>query len=396
MDEETNAGSLVTDATQDAEEIKPLITAKLTYECGGVRQEKVTAQLFADVLEMSGAGFSRTLKLSTLSAVEPGNYRMIVRHKAGDITLSMIGHLYEDFVRYFISAFNEIVFHESLMSETVHFEAKGQYVSPTGETSSAVFRVCETALAVLPETHALVRVPFCLMADIKNEPYRLTITEKRGKSHVLQKLGFATDDFLREFAKREKELLKLTKERLQTIAPVSDALAKLMMEGLVVPARQIRDISAPFADALDAKLLEQIPDEYGYLKSVSGALAVGIKRGLMGALTGESIILLASVGNKVIMESLGEAAAATYVFDMGQTPWEAFLPAFNESMLAVNFRREPIYMSDEALASEKHEAYRNAIVRCPALGTLRKQYLGRVAHGGFDAWQRALNGYINP
>lgn len=393
MDEETKAGSLVTDATQDEEEIKPLITAKLTCECGGVRHEKVTAQLFADVLDMSGAGFSRTLKLNTISAVEPGSYRVIVRHKAGDLTFSMIGHLYEDFVRHFVSAFNEIVFHESLMSETVHFEAKGQYVSPTGETAAAVFRICETALVVLPQTHALVRIPFCLMAQIKNEPYRLTIVDKQGNSHVLQKLGFATDDFLREFGKREKELLKQTKEKLSTFAPVSDVLAKLMMEGLVVPVSQIRSVSAPFANALEAKLTEQIPDEYGYLKSVSGGLAVGIKRGLMGSLTGESIILLAPAGNKVIMESLGEAAAATYVFDMGQTPWEAFLPAFNESMLSVNFRREPIYLSDEALASDKHEAYRNAIVRCPSLGLLRKQFLGRVAHNGFDAWQRALEAY---
>jgi hypothetical protein len=51
-------------------------------------------------------------------------------------------------------------------------------------------------------------------------------------------------------------------------------------------------------------------------------------------------------------------------------------------------------MSDEAFASEKHEAYRNAIVRCPALGTLRKQFLGRVAHSGLDAWRRALDAYI--
>ena len=381
-------------ADTDEEEIKPLITAKLTYECGSVRHEKVTTQLFEDVLDMSGSGFARTLKLNTLSAVEPGNYRVIVRHKAGDITLSMIGHLYEDFVRHFMSAFNEIVFQESLMSEKVHFEAKGQYVSPTGEAAGAVFRICETALVVLPQTHALGRLLFCLMAEVKNEPYRLTIIDKQGKSHVLQKLGFSTDDFLREFGKREKELLKQTKEKLGAIAPVSDDLARLLMEGLVVPIEDIRAVSASFAEAIEAKLTEQIPDEFGYLKSVSSGLAVGIKRGLMGSLTGESIILLATVHGKVVMESLGDAAAATYVFDMGQTPWEAFLPAFNESMLAVNFRREPIYMSDEALASEKHEAYRNAIVRCPALSLLRQQYIGRVAHSGFEVWQRALQKYL--
>lgn len=391
MDKETEVNPLVADAE---EEIKPLIIAKLTYECGGVQREKLNAQLFDDVLELSGAGFSRPLKLNTISAVEASNYKVLVRHKKGDITLSMLGHLYEDFVRHFVHTYNEIVFNESLMSEKSHFEAKGQYVSPAGETTSAVFRICETALVILPQTHALVRIPFCLMAEVKNEPYRFTITDKMSRSYVLQKLGFSTDNFLREFKAREAELMKQTKEKLSGIAPVSDELAKLMMEGLVVSVESIRAVSARFADALEAKLTEQIPQEYGYLKSLSGTLAVGIKRGLMGSLTGESIILLAPAGSKVIMESLGESASATYVFDMGDARWEAFLPAFNESMLAVNFRREPIYMSDETLASDKHEPYRNAIVRCPSLRILRSQFLGRVTHSGFDAWKRSLDAYI--
>ncbi len=377
----------------DEEPRLPLITAKLKYECGGVQHEKLCARLFDDVLELSGPGFSRDIKLNTLAAVEAAGYQVCVRHKKGDITLSMLGHLYEDFVRHFVHAFNEIVFNESLMSEKSHFEAQGQYISPEGEAAPAVFRICETALVVLPQTHALVRIPFCLIAEVKNEPYRFTIVDKMGRCFVLQKLGFSTDNFLREFKAREAQLVKQTKEKLGGIAPVSDDLARVMMEGLVVSVESIRAVSAPFATALEAKLTEQIPKEYSYLKSLSGTLALGVKRGLMGSLTGESIIILAPAGRKVIMESLGESAAATYVFDMGDTQWEAFLPAFNESMLAVNFRREPIYMSDETLSSDKHEPYRNAIMRCPPLATLRSQFLGRVAHSGFDAWKRALDRY---
>ena len=391
MDKETEVNPILSDAE---EEIKPLITAKLTYECGGVQHEKLNARLFKDVLELTGFSFSRSLKLNTISAVEAANYQVLVRHKKGDITLSMLGHLYEDFVRHFVRTYNEIVFNESLMSEKSHFEAAGQYVSPAGDIAPAVFRICETALVILPQTHALVRIPFCLMAKVKNEPFRFTITDKMGSSYVLQKLGFSTDHFLREFKAREAELMKQTKEKLGGIAAVSDELAKLMMEGLVVSVESIRAVSAPFADALEAKLNERIPQEYAYLKAVSGTLAVGIKRGLMGSLTGESIILLAPSGGKAIMESLGESASATYVFDMGGMEWRAFLPAFNESMLAVNFRREPIYMSDEMLESDKHEAYRNAIMRCPSLRTLRSQFLGRVSHNGFDAWKRSLDAYI--
>jgi len=391
LEDGTLAASQTADTAQE-ETKKPLMIAKLTCECAGVRHEKVTAELYPDMIAFSGSGFSQTIKLNTLIAVEAADYRVTVRRKRGDLTLSMLGHLYEDFVRCFVRAFNEIVFRESLMGEKTHFEAKGQYTAPQGGTSEAVFRICETALVVLPQTHALLRIPFCLMARVSVEPYRLTITDKRGRRHVLQKLGFSTDDFLREFRRRETELLKQTKERLSGIAPVNDALASLMMEGLVVPIERIREASASFADALEAKLLELMPKEYGYLKTVSDEMAAGVKRGLMGSLTGESIILLARAGGKAVMESLGEAAAATYVFDMGAQPWEDFLPAFNESMLAVNFRREPIYMSDEAL--EKNETYANAAARCPALAELRRRYIGRAAHSGFDAWRRSIESYI--
>ena len=143
-------------------------------------------------------------------------------------------------------------------------------------------------------------------------------------------------------------------------------------------------------------LATMIPDEYGYIKSVGSEIAVGIKRGLMGELTGESLMLLASVTGKdrVILESLG-ASAATYVFRMDGQNFREFLPAFNESMLAVNFRREPVYLSDEALLEERHASYRYALLRCPALSGLRARFVGRAAHSGFNAWKRTLHTYIS-
>ena len=378
----------------ESPEVKPLIVAKLCYTCGSDKREKTSAQLFDDFLILSGPGFNRRIKLNTISGVSAADYHIDVTMPKGNVTLSQIGHLYEDFVRHFVRAYNEIIFKESLMSEAVHYETKGQYISPAGEISAAVFRICETALVILPETHALVRIPFCLVTAVKNEPYRFTISDKGGRQYVLQKLGFSTDNFLREYKQREAELVRLTKEKLSAIAPADDELALLMMEGLVTPITDIRGVSAAFADALERKLTEQMPEEYGYLKSVSEAMAVGIKRGLMGDLTGESIILLAQAGSRVIMESLGGSAAATYVFQMNQ-PWLSFLPAFNESMLAVNFRREPIYLSDEALLTGKYEAYHNALTRCQALVNLRTQYKGRVAHSGFEAWKRSLDAYLN-
>lgn len=386
------------------EEVKPLITATLAFSQAQTMKEKVTAQLYDDRLVFSTPGFSRALKLGALQAVRAADYRiMITIDRQDDIVLSMIGHLYEDFAHKLICAFNEVVFMQSLMSEKTHFQAPGQYISPVDETSAAVFRICETALVILPETHMLVRVPYCMIAGVNNEPYRFEVTDRLGRTYVLQKLGWQTDNFLREFNKRISELRQQTREKLSEIAPADDVLAELLMEGMIVPAEDIRSVSPVFADALHS-LLEssQIGQEFAYLGSLSRDMAVGVKRGLMGELTGETIHTLTPVFEKniVILESLGEGAAATYVFRMsagGQVSrddWRQWLLAFNDSMLAVNYRREPIYLSEEALEAEKYENYRGALHRNEGLRTLRSQFMGRVAHSGFEAWKKSIESYM--
>jgi len=364
----------------------------------------VTAQLFEDKLVLNARGFSRTLRLGSLLAVRAADYRVTVDTGKGDIVLSMIGHLYEDFAHKLIRAFNEVIFQQLLMKETVHFEAPGQYISPSGESAPAVFRICETALAILPETHMLVRVPYCMIADVETEPYRFAVTDRMGRAYVLQKLGRLTDPFLHEYKKRVAELKRQTREKLSEIAPVDDALADLLMEGLIVPMEYIRAVSPDFAEALHSRLqASDIAQEYAYLQLLSeGSMAVGIKRGLMGERTGEVIHTLTPVfaKNAVILESLGEGAAATYVFRMGlegsipPESWRQWLLAFNDSMLAVNFRREPIYLSEKALEEERYENYRGALKRSEGLRKLRTLFLGRATHSGFEAWKRTIESYL--
>ena len=374
---------------------KPLISAILTLDDGSAAFEKTPARLFDDVLELDAEGLCRRIKLSDIAAVSAEHYKITVQMKDKTLVFSMLGHLYEDFVKRFVRACNEVFFAESLMTEKVHYQTPGQYIAPGGESEPALFRICETALVVLPDAHALMRIPFCMVESAEVQPYSFTITDKRARVYVLQKLGRETDRFLSEYDKRVAELTRLTRQRLEKIAPVNDDLARLMMEGLVVPISRIRSVSEAIADALEKKLNEMIPDEYGYIKEICDDIAVGLKRGLMGELTGESLMILGQVKGKdrVLLESLG-ASAATYVFRMDGEDFAQFLPAFNESMIAVNFRREPIYLSDEALNDEKYAAYRYALLRCPALSGLRARFMGRAAHTGIDAWKRALGKYL--
>ncbi len=383
---------------QELEELnaKPLINTVLTLEYKGGVYQKVIATLYERVIIFKSETLALTIKYSDIISVTPEKYKIFVILDGENIVLSMLGHAYEDFAKLFIRACNQVFFIQSLMKERVYFEARGQYISPDGKEEPALFRICETAIVVLPNSHQLVRIPFCIAKTVDRQPYSMKITDRAGRTYVIEKLGWVTDRFFSEYDIRLSQLLKLTTERLSEIAPVSNAVAQLMLEGIVSPIADIRKASASFADSLDGYLAASaISKEYAYLKTVSDDLAFGIKRGLMGELTGDSIVILASIPNKkrVIMESLG-AAAATYVFDM-DSGFLRFLPLFNESMLAVNFRREPIYLSEDALNTDRYKDYRYAIVRCPALAKLRKQFIGRIAHRSFERWESSLSKYIN-
>ncbi len=384
--------------------VQPLITCILTWESEADKQSNVSALLFDDVLIFSSPGFHRELRLNTLIGVSAQNYRVFIKTDNGEAVLSMIGHLYEDFAKTLIRAYNEVLFKESLMQETVHFETEGVYTSPEGEISHALIRICETALTVLPDTHNLVRIPYCMIDDDTDiQPYRFAVKDRLGRICDISKIGYSTDAFLLAYKTRFGELIRQTRETLGGIAPADDRLALFLMEGLIQPLSDICALSEGFAAALEKSIAaSEIADGYQYLKGLSNDIALGVKRGLMGELTGESILILAPVfdRNALIMESLGDTAAATYVFRLTESgsfdaaQWRRYLLEFNECMLSVNFRRELIYLSEEALGEAQYESYKNALRRIPALQKLRSLFVGRAVHSRFDSWKKKIESYM--
>jgi hypothetical protein len=56
-------------------------------------------------------------------------------------------------------------------------------------------------------------------------------------------------------------------------------------------------------------------------------------------------------------------------------------------MLDINFRREPIYLSDERLEEAEYVGYKTALQKIPSLRLLRKLYTGRAVHSSFEQWK---------
>ena len=66
------------------------------------------------------------------------------------------------------------------------------------------------------------------------------------------------------------------------------------------------------------------------------------------------------------------------------------LKQINRDLITVNFRREPIYLTDEQLVSTTYVAYRRAVSKVPALQELRRLFIGKVIHNSPEQWKEAV------
>ncbi len=104
-------------------------------------------------------------------------------------------------------------------------------------------------------------------------------------------------------------------------------------------------------------------------------------------------------------EATSRSGRATYLFRLipqGEVPAsgdpakhaaaiDEAVGRLNRSLLLLNFRREPIYLSDDALQMQpRYRRYAIACRKIPSLRQLRSSFLGRVIHTSPQAWQQQV------
>ncbi len=68
----------------------------------------------------------------------------------------------------------------------------------------------------------------------------------------------------------------------------------------------------------------------------------------------------------------------------------------NRAIVMLNFRREPIYLGDDALETrERYHRYAIACRRIPELRRLRGSFQGRAIHTTFEAWQKQVDSILS-
>ena len=400
------------------------------------------------VFPKSGAALRFTIREISGIAVE--GYRIKVALGSGELLeIFNAGHQFEDIVRVMKKFRTTSSIKDSLMNEAVkkaNLHADFSYFGADGKETAkgeCEFRIYETGIVVIPEGGQPMRIDYSTILNIEEKGHDITIARESGEKVTLYKLGEQFGMVGNTISGALNALSAALQEMLGEMLPSADPAiirqaARLMKDGKAVPKAELDKVSPEFWLNLEKKINKMgIKSEYEFLKSIGqkDKMCVGIKRGLMGGFTGEYLWLLVPVygtnpkkpGNAVIMESIttaeeamargaGAAAAAapassgkaTYFFRIcGRREYaekrsmeelnglcDSFIKKLNACMIATNFRREPIYLTDKKLEDRKYDNYREAITQSPDLQMLRRHFIGKVAHNAPAQWKDDVMGVL--
>ncbi len=364
----------------------------------------------------SESGKAISLPLRDISDFFAQDYKIhLSLSGGGKIIISELGYQYEDFVRVFTKLRHEIIQKELLMKEGVKKTGfKGDYdYQKEGEKrfGKAEVEIYDTGLVIKPEQGDLIRIPYSEITEFSERDYQISIITEFASlslSHFGEKfdiLSKALKEVLAELSLKTQEILK---EFLPELDPLTIKKAsELLKDGRAVSKNKLDEISSKIWSGLEKELIKVgIKESYDHLKSLSKSEQVflGIKRDLMGELTGEYIWFLVPISSEkggmfLVMEAASTikgGGKATYFFKIPEgEDLDDLVKKINRCMLAINFRREPIYLKDEDLEKPDYSKYKIAISRIPELKLLRQLFIGRVIHTSPENWKQNVNNLIS-
>jgi hypothetical protein len=375
-----------------------------------------------------------------------------------------LGYQYEDFLFQLYKLRNELMLKYLLIDESLlkgGFEAQYKQLDPNGQTKqtgNCEIRLYDTAIVVLPQKSEPIRLPYCYITNVNKQDYAIKITNEFLEKIEFTQLGQDFDPFAKVLSEALNKMILRTQENIKELIPeatpiVINKLASLMKDGRVAKRKEIELQSQDFWRRLEKRIEEVgIPKEYEFLNSLAAKdqVCLGIKRGLMGDLTGTYIWIMFPLLNAGtirlsntlaieafnIQDNTGEnkkqlnrsenevseteeetsqnlyeqkpaTTGATYFFRiMGRKEYaptkdedlimalENFIKNINRAMIEVNFRREPIFLSEKQLDSTKYVQYRFAIARMPLLRMLRSLFIGRVIHSSPEQWKSNVDSLL--
>ena len=267
------------------------------------------------------------IKLIDILEISPVDYKVILPLSPnGKLIVSELGYEFENFIRILKDARNEILAQYLLMEERVirknikaefsYFEADGS-VAENGNCNITIY---ETGISILPENGKLIRIAYCEIMDVAEGDYKVIISSETGQKLELSKMGYEFDPFKKTLSDTINALDMFAQSLVMELDPSLDtmtvrSIARLLRDGKAAMKKDVEKYSPQVWKSLEKKIEKAgVTPEYNFLKSISieNQIAIGLKQGLMGDLTGDYIWFLMPVynidpkkpGNAIAMEAV--------------------------------------------------------------------------------------------
>lgn len=373
--------------------------------------------------------FSQVLEISLLEikSMSCEAYRIYMNLVSGEkLQLFYLGHQLDNFWRNLSQFRNELLIKSFLMEEKLmdsfvdlDFVQRDQFLNETVIEGCSV-RLYETGLVVLSKEGMIRRVPYSFIHKVSEKNYSLEIEFEFGVNYEFRRLGRQLDPFRRRLSMVMSNLDQKVAVLLKELLPKENALTirklgAVLKEGKAAKREQIDTVSHGLWDQLEYNLKGQgMYESYHYLKDLAmkNKIAIGVKQGVMGDLTGLYTWFLIPIasshpnqpGNAIAMEAVSGSGSgkATYFFkiadrqrykkgmDVNELNHEIdrCIERLNYCMYMVNFRREPIYLTETQLSNPKYVKYQYAIENLSALQELRSSFIGRIVHRSKEQWEQ--------
>lgn len=319
------------------------------------------------------------------------------------LTLSHLGKIYTECCETLRSAWSERLVWALLLSELPLVDT---FRGSVGQAPCEV-RVYEGTLAVLPDRAAPFHVR---LSDIDSvafqaDSWEIAVTARRGVI-TFGKLAKRSDLFRNTLEEALANLRARSAAALRELFPMLTAASS---QKLSAAWRAECLASCACLDSIDRRiwpaLLERAVSEEqrpyaGHLASLSrpDLVHASFKRVMEAteAPAGEAgepfafCFFYPVPPNLVAQEVTSDAGHATYWFQGSTTP--AALEELNTALALLNYRRQPIYLSEAAIQSHpQYSRYAVALRRVPELRAVRQRFRGRAIHSSLESWKKQVS-----
>ncbi len=344
-----------------------------------------------------------------IAALERDDYSIRLKKFDGSkLIVSHLGYRFEDALRQ-MRRFRNLQLAQDLLykEEILQIYRQFNIVPPTVAGACpgpCDLHITRTGLVFLPDDGDPWRLAAADLTDWSQAEYSLRLGLEDGGQLTLNRLGNQLDPLLRDIGLMIGRLQDQTRQWLISLwpnAPEDELLRAvfLLLDGRAAACPQLVQAAPSLWPRLEDRLQHSpLAGEYRFLIAHSGLqhLSIGLKQGLWGQEHSQYLFLILRFphNRRLVFEAClidgesdqdsDEPGKASYFF-AGDTLEPT---AFARALRAVNFRREPIYLSDSQLQTDRYRPYLHAIAKIPALRELRRNFIARVTHRSPEQWQR--------